>query len=283
MRSKAGKTSLSTDISINSDKLIISINMESLLKEERQQQILEALQENNRVTVPELSARFGTSDVTIRRDLTELAAGGKLIRAHRGALKVTPAPPEAPVVQRMAQDHELKESIAAAAVELVQDGDSIFIGSGSTMAVFARRLAGKKRLTVFTNALNIAADLAGGPDELTVVVTGGVVRAAELSLLGHIAELTLPEVRVNKVFMGAQALSIESGWTTDAMAEVQTTRRIFEMSAELIVLADHTKLGHTAAAYIAPLQRITTLVTDAGAEAGFLAQAHAQGLRVIVV
>jgi DeoR/GlpR family transcriptional regulator of sugar metabolism len=84
------------------------------------------------------------------------------------------------------------------------------------------------------------------------------------------------------IFMGAQALSIESGWTTDAMAEVQTTRRIFEMGADLVVLADHTKLGRTAAALIAPLQRITTLVTDAGAEAGFLAQARARGLRVIV-
>jgi DeoR family transcriptional regulator, aga operon transcriptional repressor len=255
---------------------------DALLKEERQELILAALEENNRVTVPQLAGRFGTSEVTIRRDLAELAAGGKLIRAHRGALKVTPAPPEAPVVQRMAHDHELKEQIAAAAAELVHDGDSIFIGSGSTMAVFARRLGGKKRLTVFTNALNIAADLAAGAEESTVVVTGGVVRAAELSLLGHIAELTLPEVRVSKIFMGAQALSVESGWTTDAMAEVQTTRRIFEMCAELVVLADHSKLGHTAAAYIAPLQRITTLVTDAGAEAGFLAQARGRGLHVIV-
>jgi DeoR family transcriptional regulator, aga operon transcriptional repressor len=256
---------------------------EALLKEERQKLILDALEENNRVTVPELAARFGTSEVTIRRDLSDLAAGGKLIRAHRGALKVTPAPPEPPVVQRMTLEHELKESIAAAALDLVSDGDSIFIGSGSTMGVFARRLACKRRLTVFTNALNIAADLAGCEGEITVVVTGGVVRAAELSLLGHIAELTLPEIRVNKIFMGAQALSIENGWTTDAMPEVQTTRRIFEMSPELVVLADHTKLGRSAAAYIAPLQRITTLVTDGGADPGFLASARALGVKVVVV
>jgi DeoR/GlpR family transcriptional regulator of sugar metabolism len=255
---------------------------ETLLKEERQQRILAALEENNRVTVPELSTHFGTSEVTIRRDLAELAAGGKLIRAHRGALKVVAAPPEAPVVQRMALDHDLKESIAAAAVDLVKDGDSIFIGSGSTMAVFARRLAGKKRLTVFTNAINIATDLAACEGEITVVVTGGVLRAAELSLLGHIADLTLPEVRVSRVFMGAQALSVEGGWTTDAMAEVATTRRIFEMSHELVVLADHTKLDKSAAAFIAPLQRVTTLVTDAGADTDFLMQARAAGLHVIL-
>lgn len=255
---------------------------DALLKEERQQLILDALQENNRVTVPELALRFGTSEVTIRRDLSELAAGGKLIRAHRGALKVTPAPPEAPVVQRMAQEREVKEAIATAALELVNDGDAIFVGSGSTMSVFARRLASKKRLTVFTNALNIAADLAGCEEEqITVVVTGGVVRAAELSLLGHIAELTLPEVRVSKVFMGAQALSLESGWTTDAMAEVPTTRRVLDMSPDLVILADHSKLGHSAAAFIAPLQRITTLVTDRAADPEFIRQARARGIKVL--
>jgi DeoR/GlpR family transcriptional regulator of sugar metabolism len=254
---------------------------DALLKEERQQLILAALQENNRVTVPELAARFGTSEVTIRRDLSELATYGKLIRAHRGALKVTPAPPEAPVVQRMAQDREVKNAIASSALELVNDGDSIFIGSGSTMSVFARGLADKKRLAVFTNALNIAVDLAAGENEITVIVTGGVLRAAELSLLGHIAELTLPEVRVSKIFMGAQALSLEGGWTTDALAEVPTTRRVLGMSPELVVLADHSKLGRTAAAFIAPLQRIATLVTDKEADSEFVRQARDRGVLVI--
>lgn len=252
---------------------------DALLKEERQKLILESLEDNNRVTVPELAARFGASEVTIRRDLAGLAAGGKLIRAHRGALKLTPAPPEAPVVQRMALERELKERVAAAAADLVSDGDALFIGSGSTMALFARRLAARQRLTIFTNALNIAADLAGGP--FTVVLTGGVLRGAELSLLGHIAELTLPEVRVGRVFMGAQALSLEDGWTTDQLAEVQTTRSIFAMAPELVIAADHTKLGRTAAARIAPLERITTLVTDAEADAGFLKEAAARGLRVL--
>jgi DeoR/GlpR family transcriptional regulator of sugar metabolism len=257
--------------------------MEQLLKEERQQIILEALQENHRVTVPELSRRFGTSEVTIRRDLAELAAGGKIIRAHRGALHVAPAPPEPPVVQRLSLEHELKESIAHRALDLVDDGDSIFIGSGSTMAVFAHQLAAKKNLTVFTNALNIAIELGSREGEITVVVTGGVVRSNELSLLGHVAELTLPQVRVNKVFMGVQALGLENGWTTDHMPEVATTRRIIEMAPELIILADHTKLGRSAAAYIAPVTRIKTLVTDAGADRMILDLFKAQGIQVLVV
>jgi DeoR/GlpR family transcriptional regulator of sugar metabolism len=256
--------------------------MGNLLKEERQQRILDALDENKKVTVPELSRRFGTSEVTIRRDLAELAAGGKLIRAHRGALIRMPAPPEPPVLQRIALEREEKEWIARAAAGLVEEEDSIFIGSGSTMAYLARALIKRQKLTVFTNALNIAVELAAAGGELTVVVTGGVVRSPELSLLGHIAEQTLPELRVTKVFMGMQAISLDGGLTTDHIPEVATTRRIFELASELVVLADHTKLGCTAAAFIAPVARMTTLVTDAHADPMILKKLEAEGVRVIV-
>jgi DeoR/GlpR family transcriptional regulator of sugar metabolism len=256
--------------------------MDTLLKEERQKLILDALQESNRVTVPELSARFGTSEVTIRRDLADLAAEGKLQRAHRGALRLVPAPPEPPVLQRLSLTQAEKEQIGRAAARLVEEGDSIFIGSGSTTAAFARCLSGLRRLTVVTNALNVAVELAAVPGEWTVVVTGGVVRPAELSLLGHLAEQSLGEVRVSKIFMGMQAISLDGGLTSDHMPEVMTSRRVFEMAPELIVLADHSKLGKTAAAFIAPLERVSSLVTDSGADPAFLAQARARGLRVIV-
>lgn len=252
-----------------------------LLKEERQARIIEALQENKRATVTELSRRFGASEVTIRRDLSELAASGQLIRAHRGALAVKSAPPEPPVVQRITLQQSDKEGIAQVAAGLVEDGDSIFVGSGSTMARFARCLLHRKRLTVITNALNIATELASMDSEVTVVVIGGVVRPAELSMLGHIAEQTLSEVRVNKIFMGVQSLSIEGGWTTDHLPEVQTTRRILAMAAELIVLADHSKLDHTAAAFIAPITRLTTLITDGQAPAAFVDQLRKRGVNVL--
>ena len=255
--------------------------MERLLKEERQQRILEVLQEHKRVTVPELSQRFGISEVTIRRDLHELAESGKLHRAHRGAIEVAPAPPEPPVVQRMVSEQELKERIAREAARLVQDGSTVFIGSGSTTTLLARLLLSRRRLTVVTNAINIAVDLSAAEGDLTVVVTGGVLRKSELSVLGHIAEQSLTEVRVDKVIMGVQALSIEDGWTTDHMPEVSTTRRILAMARELIILADHTKLGRKAAAFIAPLSRITTLVTNPQADPLFLNRARAMGIEVI--
>jgi DeoR/GlpR family transcriptional regulator of sugar metabolism len=258
------------------------VQLNSLLKEERQRLILEALQENKKVGVQDLSRRFGTSEVTIRRDLQELASSGMLRRAHRGAILVNPAPPEPPVVHRMALGQQEKEAIACQASELVCDGDSIFIGSGSTTAYLARHLVGRKQLTVVTNALNIAADLALANENITTVVTGGVVRSDELSLLGHIVELTLPEMRVEKIFMGMQAISIEGGLTTDHLPEVATARKVFDMAPELIVLADHSKLNTLAAAFIAPVTRMTTLVTDAGADAPFLARLEGLGIRVII-
>ncbi len=255
--------------------------MEQLLKEERQQRILEVLQESRKVTVAELSQHFGISEVTVRRDLHDLALNGQVIRTHRGALMAVVHPPEPPVIQRMSLEHEAKEAIAQAAVELVNEGDSIFIGSGSTMTFFARCLAKRSRVTIITNALNIAAELATLETDHSVVVIGGVVRSPELSLLGHIAEQSLNEVRINKIFMGVQALSLEGGWTTDHLPEVATTRKILTMSEDLIILTDHTKFGHTAAAFIAPISRLHTLVTDPLAETWFIQPLQATGIRVI--
>jgi DeoR family transcriptional regulator, aga operon transcriptional repressor len=135
---------------------------------------------------------------------------------------------------------------------------------------------------VIPHALNIATEFAALESEVTVVLTGGVLRRADLSLLGHIAEQTLPEVRVNKIFMSVQALSIAGGWMTDHMPEVANTRRILSMSQELIVLADHTKLGRTAAAFIAPASRVTTLITSQQADPLLLSQLQGLGVRIIL-
>ena len=256
--------------------------MNSLLKEERQRLILEALHESKKVTVQELRRRFGTSEVTIRRDLQELAATGVLQRAHRGAVVAVPAPPEPPIIHRMVLEQTSKVSIARAAAELVHDDDSIFIGSGSTTAYLGRYLVERSNLTVVTNALNIAAELASNAKNITVVMTGGIIRPDELSALGHIAELALLEVRVDKVFMGMQAISIDGGLTTDHLPEVTTTRKIFSMAPEVIVLADHTKFGRMAAAYIAPVKRITTLVTDAATNRSILSQLERLGINILL-
>ncbi len=251
------------------------------LKVERQKLILETLRDNRQVTVAELSRRFDVSEVTIRRDLRDLDAQGALQRAHGGAILVTPAAIEPPVVQRMAQMQNPKESVGRAAAALVADGESVFIGSGSTTVYVARYLGDRKNLTVVTNALTVAIELASA-EGVTVVVTGGMMRASELSLVGHIAEQSLREVRVDKVIIGIPAISLEAGLTNDYLPEVMTDRAIIEMASELIVVADHAKFGKIASAYLAPIERITTLVTDPGADSETLDRLERMGIRVII-
>jgi DeoR/GlpR family transcriptional regulator of sugar metabolism len=253
----------------------------AVLKEERQSIILERLEKDRQVRVAGLSDALGVSKVTIRRDLREMDEQGKLRRAHGGAVVAEPAPPEPPVVQRLARVKHCKECIGREAAALVADGESVFIGSGSTTACVARNLTGRRNLTVVTNALSVGTELAGAVG-VTVVVTGGMMRHSELSLVGHIAEQSLREVRVDKVIMGMQAISLEAGMTNDYLPEVMTDRTILEMAPDLIVVADHTKFGKVASAFIAPTDRITTLITDSEASAEFVSALEQMGVRVIV-
>jgi DeoR/GlpR family transcriptional regulator of sugar metabolism len=250
------------------------------LKRTRQKKILKAIQNNRQATVAELSLLFKVSEVTIRRDLRELANMGMLYRAHGGAVALSSSLPEPPVVKRMGQTAHCKLGIAQAAARLVFDGDSVFIGSGSTTAYVARQLVNRKNLTVTTNALTVATELASA-EGITVVVTGGMMRPSELSLIGHITEISLREVRVDKIIMGIPAISLEQGLTNDYLPEVMTDRTIIEMAPELILVADHTKFGKVGSAFVASLTRVTCLVTDSETDPEILDRVQDMGIRII--
>ncbi|MBN1286566.1 MAG: DeoR/GlpR transcriptional regulator [Anaerolineae bacterium] len=255
--------------------------MPDLLKEERLQLILETVQTHGRATVSDLSRRFNVSEVTIRRDLRELAGRGLVRRAHGGAVPADPLTPEPPVVRRMLENAEHKKRIGRAAAALISNGASVFIGSGSTNLYLARCLLERQDLTVVTNALNVAAELAAAGG-VTVVVLGGMMRASELSLVGHITEQAIKEVRVDKAIIGIPAIDIEAGLTNDYLPEVMTDRAIIASAPELVLVADHSKFGKVASAYLAPVERITTLVTDDQTDPAILDRIRALGVRVIV-
>lgn len=255
--------------------------MATALKPERQKSIASEVQDKGQVIVSELSRRFDVSKVTIRRDLRELDQGGLLHRVHGGAVAIEPSLDESPVMRRMRQAAECKKQIGRAAAKLVSDGDSVFFGSGSTTLYVVQYLLDRKDLTVVTNALTIATELADAKG-ITTVVTGGFMRGSELSLVGHIAEQALREVRVDKVIIGIPAIAVEAGMTNDYLPEVMTDRAIIEMTTELIVVADHTKFGQVGSAYLAPVERISTLVTDSGICKDMLTRLEDRGVRVLV-
>src|SRR5690606_23094603 len=150
---------------------------------------------------------------------------GVIQRAHGGAMALQHAEPEPPMMRRETEHAELKRRIGRAAAELIEDGDTVLIGSGTTTVEVAQHLAGKRDPKVITNALNVANVLVAMP-EITTILVGGVLRNSELSMIGHLAEQVLAELSANKVIMGIRALSVERGLTNELGIETSIDRLI---------------------------------------------------------
>jgi len=228
---------------------------------ERQAQISQLVTRNQRISVAEICSAFEISEATARRDLETLAVQGKLQRVHGGAIAVLHAPPESPMLTRRGDQAEAKQRIARAAAALIHDGETIVLGSGSTVLELACLLTGYNSLTVITNSLPVMNTLAEIPG-LTLIGLGGEMRPTELSFIGHIAEQALEQVRADKVVIGVRAINLEQGLTSDYLPEARTDRALVKTAKETIVLADHTKFGRVAAALLVPIQEVHTIVTD---------------------
>ena len=253
----------------------------SLSNVERQDQLLHYIEQSHRVSVTNICERFQISQATARRDLEILADQGKIQRVHGGAISVRQAPPELPVYQRMNELSESKQRIGQKTAELVKDGDTVFLGSGTTVLEVARCLVDRKNLTVITNSLLVLNQLIERHN-ITVIALGGQFRRSELSMIGHITEQALAELRADKVIIGIRAVSAEEGLTNHYLPETMTDRRILQLSKQVIIVADHTKCGRVSTAFVAPLSVVDTLVTDSEAPADFVDALIRQGLKVIL-
>ena len=248
---------------------------------ERQQQILRFIEERRRASVATIRQRFGVSEATARRDLDALEGLGAIQRVHGGALAVHRAPPELPALERAREQSDEKRRIGAAAATLVTDGETVFLSSGTTTLEVARELRGRSGLTVITNSVLVINELAGC-GEINLVALGGMLRRSEMSLIGHITELALAELRADKVIIGIRAIDIEQGLTNDYLPETMTDRAIVGIARTLIVVADHSKCNRISAAFVAPTSAMHTLVTDTATAPDFTTALEARGVQVIV-
>ncbi len=248
---------------------------------ERQKQILSLLTRQGRLSVTEIVEQFSISEATARRDLESLASQGKAQRVHGGVIAVEQAPPELPILQREGEQAVEKSRIGQAAAELINDGETVFLGSGTTVLETAKNLRERKNLTVITNSLPVLNALAG-IKEITVVSLGGQLRESELSFIGHITEQALAEVRVDKVIMGARGLSLEHGLTNDYLQETLTDRAILKIGHEVILVADHSKVNRVSTALLAPLSSMNTFVTDSKADKKFIQALKKQNIKVVI-
>lgn len=248
---------------------------------ERQKQILSLLSKQGRLSVSEIVAQFSISEATVRRDLESLALQGKAQRVHGGVIAVEQAPPELPILERESEQPDEKTRIGRAAAQLILDGETVFLGSGTTILEVARNLRNYKNLTVITNSLPVLNTLAG-IKEITVVSLGGMLRESELSFIGHITEQALTDIRVDKVVMGTRGLSLEDGLTNDYLQETLTDRAILKIGRELIIAADHSKVNRVSTVLLAPLTSMNTFVTDSKADKKFIQTLKKQNIKVVI-
>ncbi len=249
---------------------------------ERREQLLRFVETQQRVTINQICQEFLVSPATARRDLEILEQEGKVRRFHGGALLTASAPPEPPFAERSAEQAEEKRRIGRAAAALVNDGETLFLGSGTTVLETARNLRQHRELTVITNSLLVMNMLADVPD-ITLVGLGGILRSTEQSFIGHLTELALSELRVNKVIMGIRAIDLDTGITNDYLPETQTDRKILSISREVIVVADHTKCARLSSVFLAPLTQVHTFITDMLAPEEFTAALSDLGIQVLTV
>jgi DeoR/GlpR family transcriptional regulator of sugar metabolism len=247
---------------------------------ERQEQVVLLLAHQPRVTIMYLCDLFGISEATARRDLEALVEQGRVQRVHGGAIPVRQAPPEPPVLLRSAEMYEEKKRIGLAAAQLVGEGETIFLGSGSTVLEVAQVLKERRNLTVLTNSLLVCNALAGSQG-ITLVSLGGVFRHSEMSFIGHLVEQTLSELSADKVIIGIHAIDLEHGLTNDYLPETMTDRAILKVGRQVIIVADHTKLGSVSTAFVAPVTAMHTLVTTQEASPDFVAALRDFGVQVL--
>ncbi|MBT3152591.1 DeoR/GlpR transcriptional regulator [Streptomyces sp. CHD11] len=256
-------------------------------RDARWKTLLELLVERGRLDVEEAAAELAVSAATIRRDLDQLAEQQMLVRTRGGAV-VHGVSYELPLRYKTARHASEKQRVAKAVADLVVPGEAVGLTGGTTTTEVARALAvradltsGSPALTVVTNALNIANELAVRP-QFKIVLTGGVARAQSYELVGPLADGVLRQITLDVAVLGVVAFDAEHGAAAHDEAEAAVNRLLCERAERVIVAADSSKLGGRAFARICATESVGTLVTDSAVTPETVRRFEETGLRVVV-
>jgi DeoR family transcriptional regulator, aga operon transcriptional repressor len=253
-----------------------------MLIEERRQHILSLIQKNGRVLVDELSSALDLSKITIRKDLDYLQSKDLIVRTHGGALPAHAGALSDPTIQEKKElHHEEKVKIAKAAAAMVSEGQCIILDSGTTTTEIARAILSFRNLTVITNALNIAADLARSDFE--IIMIGGTLRKNSLSVVGPLAEDVLKEMHADIVFMGVDGFDIELGLTTPNVLEARVNRAMAKAAQKVVAVCDSSKFNHRSLSLIVDTSSIDHVITDSKLGADDIKSIRDAGIEVTIV
>jgi DeoR/GlpR family transcriptional regulator of sugar metabolism len=251
------------------------------LAPERQEHLMEILRREGAARVDELCRELGVSPATVRRDLEALEAAGSIRRVHGGAVSVDGPFREPPFDDKTGLAAAEKDRIAAAAANLVAEGDTIYLDGGSTILALAQRLRERTDITVVTNSLRAAMELSGrGP---RLILVGGELRRLSQTVVGVLTRAMLEQLHLDQAFMGTIGLTIADGLTTTDPQEAFTKQLVMKHSARVALLADSSKFGKVSFAEAGGFDDIDLLITDRAAEEGFLRQVRRFNVDVLEV
>jgi DeoR family fructose operon transcriptional repressor len=285
---------------------------------ERRRRLLEHVRANGYVSHRELALALDTSESTVRRDLRSMVSEG-LLTATRGGVGPAPGPgasapgsgagaptgaaggrpvadagvraastppePDPTAVAAPAVDDRSdpvraeREAIAACAASLVVPGSAVLLGPGRTTTALAGNLVAISHLTVVTNSMTVTAALTDAP-QIDVVVVGGALRRSIGAVVGPITEQTVRGLRGAQVFLSGEGVTVERGLTTPNVFAAATDQALMAAGSQVVVLADHTKIGRETMCQTVPTGRIDVLVTDARADPEILRRLRAEGVDV---
>jgi len=232
----------------------------------RMDRILKILSEHRKVAVLELAEELKVSPATIRQDLTVLEQEGLLVRKHGGAqLRESDD-----LAHRMAINYDVKLRIARRAVDFVEEGETIFVESGSTNALFVKELTASKRVTVITTNAFIARKVdpsRGG----SVILVGGVYQPESESLVGNLAKANIDQVNFKRAFVGVDGFTLETGFTGRDMMRAEIMNHVVAKAKEVFVLSDSTKFGQIHLSLECRLEEVDHVITDTNLSAEFRA------------
>ena len=240
---------------MDNSKLMGNISFDRRIK------ILEILETEGQAKVPFLSKKFDVTEVTIRNDLDHLEQKGLLIRTRGGALKAQKVGIDYNLEIKRKKNQKEKEAIGKKAAELVNNGETIILDSGTTTMEIAKKLSKKKELTVISNALNIVSHLVN-LSEVKVIVPGGYLRKESLSLIGHSAEAELKNYYCDKLFIGVDGIEATYGISTPNAEEAYLNKVMISIAKKVIVVADSSKFLKKSFAFISTMDVVTTIITD---------------------
>jgi DeoR/GlpR family transcriptional regulator of sugar metabolism len=242
--------------------------------------LIRLIQENEPISVNNLAQVAGLSQSTLRRELRQLV-DDRLVKLTIGQVALATSSEEMPFAFRKMLNIDVKHRIARASLDLIQNGETIFIAGGTTTLELARLLPRQRRLTVITNALRVANLLVDIPG-IDLVLLGGAVRSGEQTMHGHLTEWGVNQFRADKLFYGSEAINLQHGITHSQIIEVSTDRALASAATQVIVLADHTKFGKVAPALVLPFEKVHIIVTDNDVPAETLKGLRAKNIQVIL-